>query len=117
MKAPVAVPVPRNAAMAASPRGGASPGPSAKALQVGGHRREGVGLVHHHRDQQTHGRVSSSTDAHDGPVRCQGTVTEVPKLAACLHLFCALQWLTNSGRKVWLQSYVRGLRGDVRTYF
>jgi len=52
-----------------------------KALQVGGHRREGVGLVHHHRDQQTHGRVSSSTDAHDGPVGLQPTVTEVPKAA------------------------------------
>ena len=57
--------------------------PQRKTLQVGGHRREGVGLVHHHRNQQTHGRVSSSTDFHDEPVDLQPTVTEVPELAPC----------------------------------
>ena len=61
--------------------------------------------------------VSLRRDFHDEPVGQQPTVTEVPKLAACLHLFCALQWLTNSGRKVWLQSYVRVLRGDIGAYF
>ena len=57
-----------------------------KALQVGGHRREGVGLVHHHRDQQTH-RVSHSMHIHDGPDGWRRTVTEVPargRVCVCL---------------------------------